>query len=260
MKCICTLQFPHSISSFCSCLACIKWKMCQIKLIQFDLTVEILKLYLNSLKWMTHNSMNSAFYDGRSLVSFHSSFFILLDLMNPFFTSVDMCACVRVKSNRMKSGLNGMEIGKCHVILEIRFAFAKSHFFLKLHSNYHLFTSMKKNDKKNQCNHETNKKTTQNAQLWRHFINFIQIKKRDWFLYSIIVLLLHRCRTQSLTMDAHKAHIHLEFMLFFLFNAKANQTKQNKQIREATTQKRKRERKEKNGNKQFTENIVVAFL
>lgn len=94
MKCICTLQFPHSISSFCSCLACIKWKMCQIKLIQFDLTVEILKLYLNSLKWMTHNSMNSAFYDGRSLVSFHSSFFILLDLMNPFFTSVDMCACV----------------------------------------------------------------------------------------------------------------------------------------------------------------------
>lgn len=96
--------------------------------------------------------------------------------------------------------------------------------------------------------------------LWRHFISFIQIKKRDWFLYSIIVLLLHRCRTQSLTMDAHKAHIHLEFMLFFLFNAKANQTKQNKQIREATTQKRKRERKEKNGNKQFTENIVVAFL
>lgn len=83
-------------------------------------------------------------------------------------------------------------------------------------------------------------------------------KRRDWFLYSIIVLLLHRCRTQSLTMDAqHKAHIHLEFMLlFFSLSIQLNKTNRS----EKQQLKKKRERKKRETATKFTKNIVVAFL
>lgn len=37
-------------------------------------------------------------------------------------------------------------------------------------------------------------------------------ENENWFLYSIIVLLLQRCRTHFLTIGAYKAHIHLEFI------------------------------------------------
>lgn len=60
--------------------------------------------------------------------------------------------------------------------------------------------------------------------LWRrHFLaSRKQPTNKNWFLYSIIVLLLHRCRTHLLTIGAHKAHIHLEFMCFL--KAKPNKT------------------------------------
>lgn len=84
-------------------------------------------------------------------------------------------------------------------------------------------------------------------------------RERDWFLYSIIVLLLHRCRTHSLTIDAHthshtKAHIHLEFMLFSQFN----QTKQTDR-RNNNFQKHKKKNEEKQQQK-CTRNFGCRFF
>lgn len=140
-----------------------------------------------------------------------------------------------------------MEIGKCHVILEIRFAFAKSHFFLKLHSNYHLFTSMKKNDKKNQCNHETNKKTTQNVQqmAMAAFHQFHTNKKKRLVSLldncSIVTPMQNTIFDNGCTQSAYSPGVYVVFS--FQCKSKPNQTKQTDQ--RSNNLKRKREKKRK---------------
>lgn len=90
------------------------------------------------------------------------------------------------------------------------------------------------------------KRANKQLKMWR------QKEERDWFLYSIIVLLLHRCRTHSLTMDArtqsaHSPGVHVVLPIQIQPN-KTNRTKK-QQLKKSMKEEQK-----------FTKNFCCRFF
>lgn len=102
-------------------------------------------------------------------------------------------------------------------------------------------------------------------QLWRYFFRFPanwegKKENKNWFFYSIIVLLLHWCRTHfCLTIDATQSAYSPGVYSFFRNMNKTNRSAWRKKQPKVQWRKKTKEMKIVRQT-QFTKNIVVAFL